>query len=138
MQTLDAIAATFGILAPPIFVTLVVVILGAQLLLFGFRRRHSRHIVRLVEEHRARQQRTAVQLEQLMEEYERVLVAVGDPRRSGELDEAYQRYRRDQESAIHHLQSISDLVTSRRREETPAEIVASQFLDWFANQQAVP
>jgi hypothetical protein len=134
---LDAIAATFGILAPPTFVTLVVVILGAQLLLFGFRRRDSRHIDRLVEEHRARQHRMAEQLERLMEEYEQELVAVGDPRRNGELDQAYQRYRRDQESAIHHLQSISDLVTSRRREKTPAEIVAHQVLDWFANQQAV-
>lgn len=138
MQNLDAIAATFGILAPPTFVTLVIVILGAQLLLFGLRRRHSRHIGRLVEEHRTRQQRTAEQLERLMGEYERELVAVGDPFRGGELDQAYQQYRRRQESAIHHLQSLSDLVTSRRRAETPAEMVANQFLDWFANQQAVP
>jgi hypothetical protein len=134
---LDAIAATFGILAPPIFVTLVVVILGAQLLLFERRRRHTRQIVHIVEEHRARQQRTAEQLERLMEEYEQELVAVGDPCRNGALDEAYARYRQRQESAIFHLQSVSDLVTTRRREETPAEIVAHQVLDWFANQQAV-
>jgi hypothetical protein len=137
LQNLDAIAATFGIIAPPVFVTLVVVILGAQLLLFARRRRHTRYLVRLVEEHRERQRRTAEQLERLMEEYEQELAAVGDPCRNGALDEAYARYRRRQESAIHHLQILTDLVATERREETPAETVAHQFLDWFANQQAV-
>jgi hypothetical protein len=134
---LDAIAATFGVLAPPIFVTLVVVILGAQLLLYERRRRHSRHIVRLIEDFRARQKHVAEQLERLMQEYEQELASMGDPCRNGALEEAYSRYRSRQDSAILHLQRLSDLSTTRRREETPAEIIAHQFLDWFANQQAV-
>lgn len=136
MQTLDAIASTFGILAPPAFVLLLAGVLGAQLFLVDRRRRSSRHVARLVEEYRARQRVTAEQLQRFMEEYEDEIRTVGDPGDNGAVADAYTRYRTRQDSAIHHLQSLSEAMERRQREETPAEAVAHQVLDWFANQQA--
>jgi len=136
-QNLDAIAAAFGVLAPPVFVTLLAGILGAQLFLVGRRRRHSRHLARLVDEYRARQRTTAELLHRCMEEYDEELVAVADSGLHVAVDDAWTRYRRRQESAIHHLVNLSELVTRRREEESVAETVAHQVLDWFANQQAV-
>jgi hypothetical protein len=135
LQNLDAIASTFGIVAPPAFVALLVGILVAQLFLVDRRRRHSRHVERLVDEFRAMQRSTAHQLHQFMEEYEHEVGSGLEPGDNGAVERAYAHYRERQQHTIQHLEGLSDALRQRLRNETLFETVAHQVLDYFANQQ---
>jgi hypothetical protein len=137
LENLDSLAAALGVLAPAVFVILLVGILAAQLFLVDQQRRHARHLTSLVQEQRVRGKFTAERLQHLMAEYENALDVVGDPGRKQTLDQEYALYRRRQESAIFHLEKISADLDRARREEPPTATVAHQVLDYFANQQAV-
>lgn len=136
LESLDAIAVTFGVLAPPTFVIILASVLLAQMVIAIRRRRYGAHLAAFLEKHRRQEGTTAQRLHALMVEYEDDIMEVGAPSSRQELDDAYSHYRKRQESAIRHLDRMSQELLSRRKQESSMDTVAHQVLDNLANQQA--
>jgi hypothetical protein len=136
---LESVARSFGVLAPPLFLITLAGILFAQHALALRRRRHTKHVERLIDDFKAKQRETARQLEELLKEYESDLESIGDLRQKRALDNAYHHYQKRQKSAILQLDTIKMDVSrfSDRAGEPELETVAHQVLDYFGNQQAV-